>query len=67
MGQDDAVARGSSSSLLVPADQPKQIAGADRFGAAQIVLDLAELDPSRKDVARAEIPKRSCPTTTAGH
>ena len=43
------------SSLHVPSDVVQQVRGARRFGADQVVLDLADLDPSHKDVARAGI------------
>lgn len=45
-----ATARGSS--LVVAGGMPKQVAGAGRFGATQVVFDLADLDPPDKDVAR---------------
>jgi citrate lyase subunit beta/citryl-CoA lyase len=43
------------SCLVVPGDQPKLVAGAGRFGAAQIVFDLADVEPSSKDIARAGV------------
>ena len=41
--------------VVVQGDQPNQLTGAERFGATQILLDLADVAPSRKDVARAGI------------
>ena len=55
MGEGSAVIRRPSSRLVVPGDEPKQVAGAGRFGATHVVFDLADVDPSRKDVARAGI------------
>jgi citrate lyase subunit beta/citryl-CoA lyase len=55
MDADSTPTRWLTSSLLVAGDEPKQVAGAGRFEAAQIVLDLADLDPSHKDIARAGI------------
>jgi citrate lyase subunit beta/citryl-CoA lyase len=43
------------ANLVVPGDYSTRVAGAGRFGAAQVVFDLADVDPSRKDVARAEV------------
>lgn len=44
------------STLVIAADLPERMAGAGRGPrAAQVVFDLADLDPSRKDVAREAV------------
>ncbi len=43
------------STLVVPADQPRLLAGAGRFGADQVLLDLAGTEPAQKDTARAAV------------
>lgn len=41
--------------LLVPATDPKQVTGAGRFAAEEIIFDLASAEPSQKDTARATV------------
>lgn len=55
MDEQQPAASPRRANIVVPGDVPKQAAGAGRFGAAQIVFDLADVEPSRKDVARAGI------------
>jgi len=43
------------ANLVVPGDCSTQVAGAGRFGATHVVFDLADVHPSRKDIARAGI------------
>lgn len=43
------------SALLVPASRPKALAGAGRFDADEVVMDLAGVARSEKDTARAAV------------
>jgi citrate lyase beta subunit len=47
--------RQRSTGLLVPASQPKQVTGAGRFPADELIFDLAGVARDQKDTARAGV------------
>jgi len=55
MESEDIGVHARPSALVTPADSGTMLRAAGRHGATGIVADLADLDPSRKDTARADV------------